>query len=220
MILNKPAKRRITSDWHHLFPELGIYAPLHLLRRVGPLLEGIVLDRSSSNDEYLPTFHVHSLLRELSHVSLTLMHRLRDERTATPVSVKVENHDSKYVDCANRLMAQSPLALKGDLSMAEIVEAYRSYRKSERTRYMPELFEDPARLLSRTGNIALARTVLDEAVEEMKGWPDYAFARIKSSHDWYRINLAIIQDPKNLADLEARQATALKIDELPRARIS
>jgi hypothetical protein len=33
-------KTKITADWSAAFPGLGVYKPLHLLRRAGPLLMG------------------------------------------------------------------------------------------------------------------------------------------------------------------------------------
>src|SRR5215471_9183446 len=106
------AKRQVTKDWLTQFTGLGQYEPLQLLRRVGPILEGIVLNRTSGNDVYEPTFHVHCLARESSFVTMTLDHRLRSERTGGPDWVTVRQHESKYVEAADRLRRQNPLKLE------------------------------------------------------------------------------------------------------------
>lgn len=66
--LTAAAKKKITLDWSRLFPELGTYRPLHLLRRVGPLLQGIALERTSGNDLYRPMAHIHCLAQESTSV--------------------------------------------------------------------------------------------------------------------------------------------------------
>lgn len=58
MKLTQYLQDKITEDWARLLPGLGIYKPMRLLRRVGPMLTGICLDRDSGNEAYRPTFHV------------------------------------------------------------------------------------------------------------------------------------------------------------------
>lgn len=55
--------RRVTKDWAVAFPGFAVWRPLHLLRRIGPAVQGICLDRSTSGDGYLPTAHVHALTK-------------------------------------------------------------------------------------------------------------------------------------------------------------
>lgn len=67
---------QITADWQHEFPALGIVERRHLLRRVGPILEGIALETGSDRTVYQPIFHVHCLAREHPSITLTLSHPL------------------------------------------------------------------------------------------------------------------------------------------------
>lgn len=50
-----------TSDWAKAFPGFDVWQKLCLLRRVGPTLQGICLERTTSGDEYFATAHVHAL---------------------------------------------------------------------------------------------------------------------------------------------------------------
>lgn len=117
--------RQITSDWQREIPSLGIYKPRWLLRRAGPLLVGICLDGDSIGDRYMPRFHVHCLAAEFPCVSLTLCTQLRSERSGGPDFVEVRRHREKYREAAARMVRQSPLPLEGDLTLRQVLDAYR-----------------------------------------------------------------------------------------------
>lgn len=128
--LTRTVEKRITDDWRGEIPSLGIYKPRHLLRRVGPLLVGICLDRDSGGDKYKPIFHVHSLCKEFPCVSMTLATQLRVDKNGGPDYIEVGWHEDKYVEAATRMVRQSPIAMQGDLSFADVVDAYRRYMEN------------------------------------------------------------------------------------------
>ena len=74
--------RDLTRDWATLFPGFGVWRPLRLLRRLGPWVQGITLERTSAGDEYRPTAHVHALTRDFPTISLTLASPLRTRGVA------------------------------------------------------------------------------------------------------------------------------------------
>ena len=126
-VLTRPAERRITEDWRTEIPSLGVYKLRWLLRRVGPLLVGVCLDRDSSGESYMPTFHVHFLGMAFPGVSLLLSTQLCSERSGGPDFVQVRFHADKYKEAAARMVRQSLLPLQGDLRLAQVVHAYRQY---------------------------------------------------------------------------------------------
>ncbi len=69
--------RRLTRAWAELFPEFAVWRPLRLLRRIGPVVQRIVLEPSGSADRYYPTAHVHPLTRDFPVVSLGMAWRVR-----------------------------------------------------------------------------------------------------------------------------------------------
>ena len=73
--LTGSARNRITTDWQRCFPHLGVRKPMSLLKRNGPLLIGIYLDGTRSNDVYVPLFHVHALMWPSSDMALKLCQR-------------------------------------------------------------------------------------------------------------------------------------------------
>lgn len=129
-ILTKSAEKRITQDWMKEIPSLGVYRPRHLLRRVGPLLVGICLERESGGDVYKPMFHVHCLGKEAPAVFLTLLTQIRSERSGGPDFVQVRFHEEKCKEAAARMVRQSPLPLAGDLSLDQVIKAYQTYLPS------------------------------------------------------------------------------------------
>jgi hypothetical protein len=124
--LTAAVARRVTREWAEAFPEFDFWRPLRLARRLGPVVQGITLERSSSGDDYLPTAHVHALTRDFPAVSLTLAWRLR---TAAGVGerIRLRHHEVEYRSAARRLREQSPLSLADPPALAEVVEAYRSF---------------------------------------------------------------------------------------------
>lgn len=123
-------EKSITNDWHHEFPNLSVYKPRHLLRRVGPLLIGVCLERDSGAGKYKPCFHVHFLGKEFPVVSLTLCSQLKAD-SGGPDYVEVRFHEQRFIDAARRLKAQSPLPLDDSaVGLGAIVDAYRLYMET------------------------------------------------------------------------------------------
>src|SRR5689334_13255395 len=73
--------RQITRDWNDLFPQMAVFRPMWLMRRIGPLVQGIVLERSSGGTQYRPILHVHDLSHPFPTVSLSMSQLLRSRRT-------------------------------------------------------------------------------------------------------------------------------------------
>jgi hypothetical protein len=214
--LTTAARRRITADWLKEFPDLGEYKPLWMLRRVGPLLEGIVLDRTSSNDEYRPTFHVHCLLKDFSDVTLTLAHPLLTERTRSPESVSVLYHDKRCVDAARTLERQSPLALAGDLRLSDVVEAYRRFAYRPGIHYDAHLlYADMAKLCAWFDDRDQASAVIAEGAAIVEGWPLAIRSEIGGVESWRSQLENAVADRKGQRELMDRQVQELELQKLP-----
>ncbi len=219
--LTAAAKRQITADWAARFPSLGIYKPLWLLRRVGPLLEGIVLDRDRSNATYLPTFHVHNLIRSFSDVSLTLMHRLATERNQVDDRIPVAAHARRCQEAADRLSRQITLPLAGDLSVDQVLAAYERQSTLPIARYDVSLYEDPVEICGWAGQVARASALLERGVKVIESWPSdvQAHPSIGGAAKWRAAVESRIKD-SFVARAEADEmARALRADGLPQAKL-
>ena len=198
---------------------MGIYKPLHLLRRAGPLLIGIVLERDSSNLSYRPTFHVHSLTSDFSEVSLTMSQALSTVRTNAPETIDVVRHDAKHREAAERLSKQAALPLSGDLLLSTVVAAYQAYLRRPTTHYQPELYEDIALISAWLGEAEQASRVIEEATCAIGSWPENILEAIGGLEEW----IAALRDrasrPDEVrADVE-RRAEHLGVSAVPRAAL-
>jgi hypothetical protein len=209
-------RRQITADWLEQFPELGQYKPLHLLRRVGPLLEGIVLERTSGNDAYRPTFHIHSLLRESPVVTMTLAQRLRSDRSGGPDMVPVLHHERNYIDAARNLARQAPLALSGQLRVSEVIESYRRFAGRFGSHYdANDLYDGIARLCAWAGDSELATAIVAEGFSRLGEWPPNVLAQIGGREAWRGQITAVVANRERLAAIMGEQIALLNLETIP-----
>jgi hypothetical protein len=121
-----PTPRRVTSDWAAALSGFDAPKPLHLLRRIGPVVQGVCLDRTTAGDGYTPTAHVHALTREFPVISLTLGQRL-ERSSGQPESVLFANHEREYLAAVAAIREQSVLSLSEKPPELElVVKAYHS----------------------------------------------------------------------------------------------
>lgn len=218
MIRLTPAlKRQITHDWRSLFPELAVFRPMWLLRRVGPLVQGIALERSSAGTTYLPIVHMHDLCRPFPNVSLSLSQRLRSRRSGAQESIAVQFHDRLYLEAAQRLAGDSLLPLRGDVAVEEVVQAYERYRNlGELTSGLPvSYFESAIRLLAWTGRTEDGLRVLAAYVRELRSCANALADAPDDLEAWERSLRDVLVDPASVRRTAAEQAVALKVDRLP-----
>jgi len=180
VVLTKASEKQITEDWQREIPILAVYEPRWLLRRVGPLLVGICLDRDSGGDIYKPIFHVHCLAHEFPCVSLTLATQLRSERSGGPSYIEVKWHKHKYKDAAARMVRQSLLPLEGDLRLEQVIDAYRRYMGTPMGRLAPVLeYRDMILLLAWSGDPQGALKLLMEALQISDAPREVSFNRMQ-----------------------------------------
>lgn len=118
-----PTPGRVTKEWVAEFPGFDTWKSLRLLRRIGPVVQGICLDRTTGGDGYLPTAHVHALTREFPVVSLMLGQRLA-RPSGTPDPVLFARHERDFAHAASALREQSRLPLDEVPSIDAIVREY------------------------------------------------------------------------------------------------
>jgi hypothetical protein len=214
--LTRAAKSEITSDWSQCFPGLGVYRPMHLLRRTGSLLIGILLERDSGNSCYRPTFHVHCLCRSSSTIYLILAQPLLTMRTNAPQSIRVSHHKDMYCEAAERLKLQSPLSLAGDVHFRDVLDAYEKFKGiSGILRYQLEVLEDPILLATWLGNHALADQLSQNATQELKRWPQLALERIDNLNVLLARWENVTSQVNELRSIVASEIRNLEIDNLP-----
>ncbi|MDC6167876.1 hypothetical protein [Paucibacter sp. XJ19-41] len=174
-ILSVSTSREITNDWRESFPLLGIYKSMWLLKRHGPLLMGIALDRTRSNDVYLPTFHVHNLLVPAPAILLSLVYPVPDMRQVKlPRQIKVLRHADDYLSAVAFLKQAVPDLDASVLSWRRLVQLHSDFIRQKRdyaiAKSCSRLFLDVILLAYWCGHEDYARHCEAEAVRLMKDW--------------------------------------------------
>ncbi|MDX2642379.1 hypothetical protein PV341_02130 [Streptomyces sp. PA03-1a] len=132
-----PTPRRVTADWAAALPGFDAWKPLHLLRRIGPVVQGVCLDRTTSGNAYIPTAHVHALTRDFPVISLMLGQRL-EGASGQPERVLFGNHDGEYPAAVDALREQSLLSLSEEPpSLEQVVRAYLSAASASHDKGLP-----------------------------------------------------------------------------------
>lgn len=180
--------RRVTADWAAALPGFDVWKPLHLLRRIGPVVQGVCLDRTTSGNEYMPTAHVHALTRDFPVISLMLGQRL-EGASGQPERVLFANHDGEYRAAVGALRVQSVLSLSEEPpSLEQVVRAYHSAASASYDKGFPPAvpeMEDSVLVAAAAGLADLLQEGLALAGELVDLWPK---ARLplnwRGSEDW------------------------------------
>lgn len=173
--LGAAEKRNITADWQREFPVLATYKPMWLLKRHGPLLVGLMLDRDSSNELYIPTFHVHNLLAPFPSISLSLIYNAPGEKQPRMArQIRVDRHESAYLDVVAFFKKATPELDAVDLSLSRAIQLHFDFVREKRDYAVAKrcwsLFCDVALLAAWGGHDAYARDCIDGASFLMREW--------------------------------------------------
>ncbi|MFD9338152.1 hypothetical protein ACFWBF_27685 [Streptomyces sp. NPDC060028] len=143
------------------------------MRRIGPVVQGITLDRTTAGDGYFPTAHVHNLARAFPAITLALGQRLIGS-SGMQESVRFSRHSDDFMDAAERLASQSNLSLSIPPTVAEIAKEYTSFAVAQQGKGHPpavDSIEDGILIAAATGDRALVEDGLRIARELAGVWP-------------------------------------------------
>jgi hypothetical protein len=206
-------KKRITEDWSLLFPSLGVYKPMHLLNRVGPLLVGILLEVKSGSDSYTPTFHVHNLCKPFPVVTLGL------ETTVNRQYIHLEWHERKHTEIASQINKMALIPFEGDLALDAVLKGYKVYIEKRINPYLPQTYEDMILVSAWCGNSIQVQKGIELAESHMKQWPEQILTRIGGLEAWLKSVDEKAKDRENLIATSNQQSIELKVDQLPMRKI-
>ena len=210
--------KRVTADWADVFPDFDVWKPLRLLRRIGPVIQGITLDRSTSGNEYFPTVHVHALTRDFPVVSLTLGQRLLGA-SGVQEGVSFAGHDADFASAAQRLESQSNLPLRAWPSIEEIVDAYRAFATVQQGKGHPPAVsevEDSVLIPAADGSRDSVIASLRLARELVGVWPKSRLPLDwKGAEGWLE---GLVKRSQDLAGLSATVDGQIALHKLSRIR--
>lgn len=202
-------KKKITADWNYYFPALGIYKPMHLMNRVGPLLVGLLLEVKSGGTDYIPTFHVHNLLRPFPSISLGLKTTLNKEY------VHLEWHESKISKLANLMSEYALIPYEGDLDLSIVLAGYRKYLSKATISYQPQNYEDMVLISAWCKNEFEVKSSIELAFSDMKEWPSQVLKKMGGLEIWINSIREKASDINMLQSVFEKQILELKVNCLP-----
>jgi hypothetical protein len=217
MKLTPDLKKEITSDWQALVPQFTAYKTMSFARRIGPLIQGIYLDRDSTNAAYLPTLHIHCLCRPFPVVSLSLSQPLQSPRSGTVERLSGQFHKAKYQEACTRLVASSVLPMTGDWTMAQVLAAHEAYRRLDRpdSRYPVLLMEDAVSLWTWLGAIEKAESLALRYLDQADDWPENVLTRQGGLNGWRQSLLSMVKSVDTVRKVVDEQIAALKLQKVP-----
>jgi hypothetical protein len=219
--MKRQETKRITEDWHSVFPELGVYEPMHLIRRCGPLLVGVCL-RRSSGEEYLPATHIHCLACDSASIYLGLCQELRTTKTQAQDYIPIKWHERKWREAAERLAHQSHLPLAGPFNLEQLMHAFREHPKTEDAiQHDPNIYRDWLLTLAWAGREEDVQRLLTEAERDMATWPEIIFLDEEGGlNGWLRRIREETSDPDRLRRIVEEELVKHKAEHLPAVDVS
>jgi len=207
-------KKLITNDWAGIFREFKVYRPMWLLRRTGPLVVGICLDRDSGNDVYRPTFHMHCLARTDSSVSLTLCQRLASRPSGTEDDIKVRFHYDHVDEATQRLKDQVKFPMCGTWNLGDVVAAYHKYMTVPGGMSPSILYEDIFYYYTWCDKRDNALIILDNFMPTVRSWEPYMLEREGGPDVWYAKCRRIIEST-DVRQIVEDEVTKHKLTKIP-----
>lgn len=181
MKISAAQAKAITQDWQDHFPHLGVYKPHHLLRRCGPVLVGLCLNRASSGDIYKPTFHCHCLLRPFPTVSLSLAVQLKAPN-GSDAAISIKFHEAKLAEATAKMRNLALLPLDADFGVNDFETACAHWLRQQQTPYWPTVMED--RILFHAWSGKDYVKTLHEAEATLKSWPSFVTDKLGGISIW------------------------------------
>jgi hypothetical protein len=180
--LTRTEKKEITKDWSGLLREYGLYQPLHFLKRNGPILTGVYLQPVSAGCKYRPQFHIHSLMKPFSDISLSPIFPLINKKNAS-ISISYKRHCDEFDQIALEFKSQLPEAFIGRIDCKTIDKLYNRSISND-VGYPYNDMRDHILLLYWCGYDSLAEENIKKYKGMIKSWPEGVITKVNGEDGW------------------------------------
>ena len=111
----------IVDDWLRCFPDLKRYrSGQKLLKRIGPVVVGIELEKFLSN-AYRPRVVLYNLLDETSNKLIPVIDQTIRSKKGIEISIEYSQHAKEYLPATDLLVSQSRVKLNGKTTLDELL---------------------------------------------------------------------------------------------------
>jgi hypothetical protein len=214
--LSGATSKKVTADWAEMFPELAVFEPLVLLRRVGPLLQGVGFERSRASDAYVPSTGVQFLGFPFGDALSGLDSRLRTAN-GTNRWLELKWHESEYRDAAEQLRKQSPVPFEG-FTLPAVLKAHRARAESRQLPGAADGVQELEVLVLLPGLLGrddLVEDGLKLARKLSADWPPQWYERWGKPADWLDDLARRAADQAGLQKIVDSEVKKIGLDDVP-----
>lgn len=215
--LSGTTAKRVTADWARMFPELAVWRPLVLLRRVGPLLQGVAFERSMTSERYVPSTNV-QLLAFPFGLAISGLHTRLGTCNGSNHWLEVSEHESVYREAAEHLREQSPLPFDEGFTLSAVLRAFRDRASSLQhpggAHGVQEL-EVLALLPGLYGRADLVDEGVTLAEKLSSAWPEQWYERWGKPADWVHDLARRAADRAELQRIVDSEVVTIGLDGVP-----
>ncbi|MDG1436494.1 MAG: hypothetical protein P8P83_01745 [Rickettsiaceae bacterium] len=211
-------QRAITRDWEELVPYMKRLnsKPMGLYRRLGPILITIYLVKNRSATNYKPHLCCQTLMCTNPFIGyMTLQLSSAVPGGASYISLHTHNADYKKAFAA--LESQATFQLKQEITLREVVAAYRNYILEEDCNFSSEIY-DQALIPAWAGEHELAKESLEWAIEhqdKVLPWNMMRFHNLKDGNEWISDLRKKIANPELLRETVKSEVKRHKLEKIP-----
>ncbi len=201
-------KRRIARDWLSVLNGFIQYKPMHFVRRNGPFLCGILLERHSGNLDYEPVFHVHNLMVDFPVVSLGSATYLLNPK-GTKDSITLYQHSEYFNLYVERFKEQTPLLQENTVSCKNLISHFQNVIHTSNG-YPADSLQDWVLALFWCGEMEEAEKAIAESKKIISQWPEGTKSRFGGEDGWEQ-QIRRLMNKKMLEDTVKKQLENFKL---------
>ena len=218
--LSGARRKVVAAEWSALFPQLGetlVAGTPCFVRRIGPLVQGVILERSSDAVKYRVSSFVHFLGREFPTLALQLR-TVATRSDGSDIFLIVRDHPEGIANVADLIRKQSPLPFSSVPTLTQIAGAYRRHIEADPTSLAAvPATEDLVLIPAAARQEKLAADGLTLARRLLPSWP---VDRLPNGSHWLDQLKQQAADPDTLLATAEREAERHQLTHLPTSELS
>ena len=215
---------RVTSDYLSGFGLMREYKPLWIGRIVGPIFQGIRIQRSQDGKSYRPLSHIHNFGSRSDDLTLSLCQRLMAQNGSDEPPISNDSHPSRVKGAVEKLKRSSLLPTDEPWTASQLVAAIDRASNELYTdgHYPIHLYETGILAMAWTGNTRRAQELVEkyEALLRQKAGNRRLKFIPENLSDWSLSMLSRVNDKDTLVATVEEEISKHKAGHLPRHELT
>lgn len=197
--MNKVVLDKVILDWNNQFPSLQRYMRgQKLLKRFGPIVIGIELEKFSS-DEYRPRFIAINLLSNPKKL-IRCIYQSAKNKKGLDVIVPYSKHSVSYIEACSLIQSQSRISLRMEPSIYDIINGIKDHIDNDLSEANPFFECEALMYLSKyLPNPKTSNEVFQNALDRLNRVPRIFIETYSGGYETWvnRINSYTIEELNN-----------------------